>query len=77
MTGYSSTFLGYPYRQVYSYFLTEDFLEITADGYLKGPSGTFEVVVEKSTDLTQWLPVVVQNTASSDTRAFYRLRIQK
>ena len=65
------------YQRVFSYYFTEDFLEITADGYLKGPSGMFEVLVEKSTNLAQWLPVMVQNTASSDARAFYRLRIQK
>ena len=64
-------------RQVFSYYLVEDFIEITADGYLKGPTGTFEVLVEKSTDLAQWQPVMVQNTASADVRAFYRLRIQK
>ncbi len=77
MTGHSETFLGSEYRQIFSYYFTEDFLQVTADGYLRGPSGTFEVLVEKSTDLTQWLPVMVQSTATSDTRAFYRLRIQK
>jgi hypothetical protein len=65
------------HRAALSYFITEDFLEVTADGYLKGPTGTFEVLVEKSTDLLSWAPVMVQNTVTADTRAFYRLRIQK
>jgi hypothetical protein len=73
VTGYS---LGQS-RAAFSYFITEDFLEVTEDGYLHGPTGTFEVLVEKSTDLVSWAPVMVQNTVTADTRAFYRLRIQK
>jgi hypothetical protein len=73
VTGYS---LGQS-RAAVSYFITEDFVEVTAEGYLKGPTGTFEVLVEKSTDLVSWTPVMVQNTVIADSRAFYRLRIQK
>jgi len=64
-------------RQIFTYYFTDDFLQFTAEGYIKSPTGTFEVLVEKSTDLTQWLPVMVQNTATADSKAFYRLRIQK
>jgi len=77
MTGHSSSFLEYEYGQVYSYYFTDDFVQITADGYLRGPTGTFEILVEKSTDLSHWLPVMVQNTASADSSAFFRLRIHK
>lgn len=61
---------------VYSYYFTEDFLVVPELGLLQGGPGTFEITIQKSIDLTNWFPVVVQNT-STDTKAFYRLRIFK
>jgi hypothetical protein len=65
------------YRNFFTYYLNEDFLQVTANGYLQGPPGSYEVLVEKSNNLTNWSPVMVQATATAETRAFYRLRIQK
>lgn len=77
LTGYSENFLGHEYRQALSYYITDDVLQVTANGYLKTPPGTYSVLVEKSTDLARWFPVTVQSTATSDTSAFYRIRIYK
>lgn len=61
---------------VVSYYLTEDFLVLPDGGFLQGPTGAFEISVEKSADLTNWFPVMVQNT-SNDQKAFYRLKLAK
>jgi hypothetical protein len=64
------------YSQLISYYFTDDCFVVPDTGYIQGPTGSFEIAVEKSVDLTAWSPVVVYNTAS-DQKAFYRLRIQK
>jgi hypothetical protein len=64
------------YSQLISYYFTDDFFVVPDTGYIRGPTGSFEIAVEKSVDLTAWCPVVVYNTGS-DQKAFYRLRIQK
>ena len=61
---------------VYSYYLTEDFLVMPGTGFLQGPTGAFEITVQKSADLTNWFPVMIQNT-SSDEKAFYRLKLAR
>ena len=50
---------------VYSYYFTEDFLVMPETGFLQGPTGAFEISVEKSGDLTNWFPVMVQNTSDA------------
>ncbi len=60
--------------QDFSYYFTEGFLVLPELGLLQGGPGIYEISVQKSLDLTNWFPVVVQNT-SSDQKAFYRLRI--
>lgn len=62
--------------QLISYYFTDDFFVVPDTGYIRGPTGSFEIAVEKSADLSAWYPVVVHNTGS-DQKAFYRLRIQK
>ena len=62
--------------QLISYYFTDDFFAVPDTGYISGPTGSFEIAVEKSVDLTAWAPVVVYNTGS-DQKAFYRLRINK
>jgi hypothetical protein len=62
--------------ELISYYFTDDFFAVPDTGYIQGPTGSFEIAVEKSTDLGAWSPVVVYNTGS-DQKAFYRLRIQK
>lgn len=61
---------------LYTYFVTEDFAVLPDLGLLQGPTGTFEITVERSADLQTWHPVVVQ-PSSSEQKAFYRLRIAK
>jgi hypothetical protein len=62
--------------QLISYYYTDDFFVVPDTGYIQGPTGSFEVAVEKSVDLAAWCPVVVYGTGS-DQKAFYRLRIEK
>lgn len=64
------------YSQLISYYFTDAFFAVPDTGYIQGPTGSFEIAVEKSADLNAWSPVVVYNTGS-DQKAFYRLRIQK
>lgn len=66
----------FEFAAVYSYYFTEDFLVAPEFGFLQGPSGAFEIAVEKSVDLTNWFPVMLQNT-SNDQKAFYRLRLTR
>ncbi len=61
---------------VVSYFITDDFLKIPEFGLLQGPTGTFEIAVEKSVDLTNWFPVVVDRTESVQ-KEFFRLRLSR
>ena len=60
---------------VVSYYFTDEAAVIPELG-LQGPTGSFEIVIEKSVSLTNWLPVVNHNT-SSDEKAFYRFRISR
>lgn len=64
------------YSQLISYYFTDDFFVVPDTGCIRGPTGSFELAIEKSADLNVWAPVVVYNTAS-DQKAFYRLRLQK
>ena len=59
-----------------SYTFAEDFVAFPELGYLQTPTGDFEIVVEKTTNLTNWFPVLSHNT-TSDQRAYYRFRIAK
>lgn len=59
-----------------SYTFAEDFVAFPELGYLQTPKGDFEIVVEKTTNLTNWFPVLSHNT-TSDQRAYYRFRIAK
>lgn len=61
---------------VVSYYFNEDFLVLPDAGLLEGPTGDFQITIEKSVDLKSWVPVVVHN-ASNDQQAFYRLKLAK
>ena len=76
-TGTDEEFLGHPYKQLFCYYLTEDTFQITETGLINGPTGSFEILLEKSVDLFSWTPLMVHNTKTDDTRAFYRIRIAK
>jgi hypothetical protein len=66
----------FSHAQLIAYYFTDDFFVVPDAGYIRGPTGSFEVAVEKSVDLAAWYPVVVYGTGS-DQKAFYRLRIEK
>ena len=61
---------------IVSYYYTDGFVVLPEQGLLRGPTGSFEITVEKSVDLTNWFPVVVHGT-SADQKAFYRLKLQR
>jgi len=69
-------YAGEQFSQLISYYFTDDFFVVPPSGFLSGPTGSFEIVVDKSVDSTNWYPAVVNRT-SSDQKAFYRLRIGK
>jgi hypothetical protein len=56
---------------IYSFYLTDDSLALPS-GVLQGSTGSFVITVEKSTNLTNWSPVMVQATGA-DQSAFYKL----
>ena len=58
-----------------SYYITENSQAIPL-GVLKGPTGNFELAVEKSSNLKDWFPVVLQNL-SDNKSAFYPLRVSR
>jgi len=62
--------------KAYSYYLLEDFFVVPQSGLLQGPTGSFEITIEKSADLGNWFPTVIHPT-SDDQKAFYRLKLSR
>ena len=65
-----------PDAKFISYFIAEDGFTLPDQRAITGPTGSYAITVEKSSDLNTWSPAFLQNT-SDDGRAFYRLRIQR
>ncbi len=65
-----------PYAKFISYFMAENAVALPGQGVLIGPSGSFAITVDKSSELKNWSPVIMQTTSDS-AQAFYRLRIQR
>lgn len=61
---------------IFSYALTEDAQIVPAGVALQSPTGQFHLEMERSTNLTNWSPAVIQSLVE-DQKAFYRLRITK
>ena len=59
-----------------SYVLTEQVQSLPQQSVLQGPTGNFRVLVEKSTNLTNWIPSAIIDLRD-DQKAFYRFRISK
>jgi hypothetical protein len=59
-----------------SYYFTEEFTFLPGLGHIEAGPGSFEIAVEKSSDMVAWVPVVVHNTTVQQ-HAFYRLRLQR
>jgi hypothetical protein len=64
-----------PLGKFISYYFADDGLAVSDQRAIVGPTGSLAVIVEKSTDLKAWSPVLMQNT-SDPVGAFYRVRIQ-
>ncbi|MEN9572658.1 MAG: hypothetical protein RL514_513 [Verrucomicrobiota bacterium] len=61
---------------IFSYAMTEDAQIAPAGVAIQSPTGQFHLEVERSTNLTNWSPAVIQSLVE-DQKAFYRLRITK
>jgi hypothetical protein len=59
-----------------SYYFTDEVLQLPPAGFLPTPAPALEVNMEKSYDLTNWIPTATFNT-EAEARAFYRLRLLK
>jgi hypothetical protein len=64
----------YPYAKFISYFIAESGFALPNQRFIAGPQRQLCHLVEKSSDLNTWSPVLLQNT-SDDIKGFYRLRI--
>ena len=62
--------------EMYPYLFTENAVALPELKLLQGPSGNFQIGVDRSVDLTNWVPVIIHNT-SDEQQAFYRLRLTK
>lgn len=65
-----------PYGVLIPYYFIEDAVVLPEQKLLMGPVGSFEILVEKSADLTNWIPVIA-HTTSVDQKQFYRLRLTR
>ncbi len=65
----------FPDAEFVSYSVAEDGFVLPVQQAVASPSGAYGVMVEKSSDLKNWSPVLLENTADAG-HAFYRLRIQ-
>ena len=61
---------------VCSFVITEEAQLVPQGVAVQSPTGVFQLEVEKSTNLTSWMPAVIQ-TLREDQKAYYRLRITK
>jgi hypothetical protein len=68
------TFIRDGYPLVISYYLTDEILQLPAQGFLNVPAPALEVNVQKSYDLTDWTNVAAFNT-SAEAKAYYRLKM--
>jgi hypothetical protein len=66
----------FPYSKFISYFIAEDGFTLPSQRAIAGPTGSYAITVEKSSDLNTWSPVLLANTSDAN-EVFYRLRIQR
>ena len=62
--------------KVFSYVITDEAQIVPQGVTVQAPTGVFQLGVEKSTNLTNWVPVIMQ-TPREDQKSYYRLRITK
>ncbi|MEQ2006630.1 MAG: hypothetical protein ABMA26_07525 [Limisphaerales bacterium] len=61
---------------VYSYFISDGYSVVPQAAGIQAPVGAFQIAVEKSVNLTNWSPAILQDIRD-DQKAYYRLRITK
>ena len=61
---------------IYTYALTEDARMVPQGVIVQSGTGAFQLELEKSLNLTNWTPAVIQSLRE-DQKAYYRLRITK
>jgi hypothetical protein len=61
---------------VFSFVMTDEPQVVPQGVTVQSPTGAFQFLVEKSVDLTNWVPSVIQNLQGNQ-KAYYRLRITK
>jgi hypothetical protein len=57
---------------IISYYVTDNFVSLPS-GVVQGGTGSFVLTVEKSSNLVDWFPVMIQ-PAANDSKSFYRLK---
>ena len=75
-TLYLNSGVFFPQAKFITYCIAEEGFTLPDLRAIAGPTGSFAVSVEKSTDLNTWSPIWMENTADP-IKAFYRLRIQR
>ncbi len=65
-----------PYIGFISYFTEEDGFTIPDQRAIAGPTGSYAITLEKSSDLNTWSPILLATTSDAN-QAFYRLKIQR
>ncbi len=61
---------------IWPYYFLEEAVVFPTAGYLQGPSGSFEILVEKSSNLRDWFPVMA-NQSSGEQKQFFRMRLTR
>lgn len=66
------------YKQFITYSLSDDFINLGESGYLQNSSGQVELVVEKSTDLMSWSPLIAKQVETiTGQKEFFRIRMAR
>jgi hypothetical protein len=63
---------------VFVYSLSSDFVDMAPSGYIQNTVGSLELVIENSSDLINWSPLIVKEINSQTSgREFYRIRVSQ
>jgi len=64
--------------QFITYTLSSDYTQFANSGYIENVAGQVELVVEKSTDLISWSPLIAKQVeATSGEKEFFRIRMAR
>lgn len=63
---------------IFVYSLSSDFVDMASSGYIQNTVGSLELVIENSSDLINWSPLIVKEINSQTSgREFYRIRVSQ